>query len=153
MSQRKAALFLFVHVGRCTGAHAAAWRMPDASPSPALDFERIEAIVQTAERGKFHGIFLSDILALAENYTHEALSRTVEAEGLEPFTLTSALAAVTSKIGLALTANTTYNEPYHVARKFASLDHISGGRAAWNVVAGGNNTEAKNFGLSEHADH
>lgn len=153
MSQRSAVLFLFVHIGNWEGAHVGAWRMPDAPASPALDFERIKGMVLKAEQGKFHGIFLSDILALPDNYSQEALAHTVEAEGLEPFTLTSALAASTSKIGLALTANTTYNEPYHVARKFASLDHLSSGRSAWNVVAGGNHTEARNFSLSEHVDH
>lgn len=153
MSKRKAALFLFMHVGHWRGIHAGAWREPDGPENPTLDFAFIKKMVLTAERGKFHGVFLSDVLALLDNYSHDALARTVEAEQYEPFTLCSALAACTSKIGLALTANTTYNEPYHVARKFASLDHLSGGRAAWNIVAGGSNTEAQNFSVGEHIDH
>lgn len=151
--KRKAALFFFVHVGLWEGIHTGAWRMPGSSQSPALDFEAIKNLTLTAERGKLHGVFLSDILALPDLYTPEGLSKTVEAEGHDPFVLTSALAAVTDKIGLALTANTTYNEPYLVARKFASLDHISGGRTAWNVVAGANNTEAHNFNQEAALDH
>ena len=71
-------------------------------------------------------------------------ARTQNAE-LEPLTLLSALAAVTSRIGLVATASTTYNEPFHIARKFASLDHISGGRAGWNIVTSWSDAEARNF--------
>lgn len=153
MADRSAALFLFVHLGTWDGMHAGAWRSPDVPGTAATDFERIKHLVQTAERGKFHGVFLADTLALLHNMSHEAIAGTTEAEWLEPFTLCSALAACTNRIGLALTANTTYNEPYHVARKFASLDHISGGRVAWNIVAGGNRIEAMNFSRSEHMQH
>ncbi|WP_268602555.1 LLM class flavin-dependent oxidoreductase, partial [Escherichia coli] len=71
----------------------------------------------------------------------------------EPLTLLSALAAVTEKIGLIATVSTTYNEPYHVARKFASLDHISGGRSGWNLVTSSGQGEAQNFNLDEHVEH
>lgn len=83
----------------------------------------------------------------------EALKRSHTVTSFEPFTLLSALSQVTEKIGLAATASTTYDEPYHIARRFASLDHISNGRAAWNIVTTGNPESSKNFGQDEHMQH
>jgi FMN-dependent oxidoreductase (nitrilotriacetate monooxygenase family) len=108
--------------------------------------------VQALERGKFDAIFLADSLARQE-MPKNALARSSSVTSFEPFTLLAALAPLTEHIGLIATASTTYNEPYHVARKFASLDHISGGRAGWNMVTSGNPNEALNFGLAEHTEH
>jgi len=95
---------------------------------------------------------MADHLAVL-NMPVEALKRSHTITSFEPFTLLSALSQVTEKIGLAATASTTYDEPYHIARRFASLDHLSNGRAAWNIVTTGNPESAKNFGLDEHVEH
>src|SRR5208282_2823993 len=107
---------------------------------------------QTLERGKFDAFFMADHLAVL-NMPLQALKRSATVTSFDPLTLLPALAVVTEHLGLIATASTTYNEPYHVARKFASLDHLSGGRAGWNVVTSGNPDEAMNFGLEEHVDH
>jgi FMN-dependent oxidoreductase (nitrilotriacetate monooxygenase family) len=95
---------------------------------------------------------MADHLAVL-NMPEEALKRSHTVTSFEPFTLLSALAAVTDKIGLAATASTTFDEPYHIARRFASLDHISQGRAAWNIVTTANPDAALNFGKEEHLVH
>ncbi|KAK4201916.1 luciferase-like domain-containing protein [Triangularia verruculosa] len=95
---------------------------------------------------------MADHLAVL-NMPIEALQRSHTVTSFEPFTLLSALSVVTEKIGLVATASTTFDEPYHVARRFASLDHLSSGRAAWNIVTTANPESAKNFGLEEHVDH
>jgi FMN-dependent oxidoreductase (nitrilotriacetate monooxygenase family) len=95
---------------------------------------------------------MADHLAVL-NMPVQALKRSATVTSFDPLTLLPALAVLTKRIGLIATASTTYNEPYHVARKFASLDHISGGRAGWNVVTSGNPDEAMNFGLEEHVEH
>lgn len=135
-----------------SGHHVAAWRHPLAQADASLDFEHFKHIAQTAERGKFDALFIADVVALWGHH-HDALSRTARAEHFEPLTLMSALAAVTQHIGLIATATTTYNEPYHIARKFASLDHLSKGRAAWNLVTSVVSDEAWNFGRENHVDH
>ena len=104
------------------------------------------------ERGKFDAFFMADHLAVL-NMPMEALKRSATVTSFDPLTLLPALAVVTEHLGLIATASTTYNEPYHVARKFASLDHISGGRAGWNVVTTSNPDAAMNFGLEEHVEH
>jgi FMN-dependent oxidoreductase (nitrilotriacetate monooxygenase family) len=124
---------------RGSGHHAAAWKHPDANPKADLDLEYYHEIAKIAERG------LLDALFMADNYS--GLGRR-----LEPFTLLSALAALTKNIGLIATVGTTYNDPYHVARKFASLDHISKGRAGWNIVTGHSQADADNFSRSEHPE-
>ncbi|MNN55764.1 putative monooxygenase MoxC [compost metagenome] len=96
-------------------------------------------------------VFLADGYAVSEKYP-EAVSQTVTVRP-EPLTLLSALSAVTEHVGLTATVSTTYNEPFHVARKFASLDHLSGGRAAWNVVTSANAAEALNFNQKDHLLH
>jgi FMN-dependent oxidoreductase (nitrilotriacetate monooxygenase family) len=133
------------------GHHVAAWRYPDAEISGILNFDFYKRLAQTAERGLFDMIFLADGLALwgcgEAQITHAVNTRP------EPLTLLSALSAVTERIGLAATVSTTYNEPFHVARKFASLDHLSGGRAGWNVVTSGSEAEAFNFSKEAHLLH
>jgi alkanesulfonate monooxygenase len=136
-----------------TGHHIAAWRHPDAYAEAAVDFKHWTQLAQTAERGRFDMLFLADMTAM-RNWPLDRSSRVhTYVAGFEPITLLSALSAVTSHIGLVATATTTYNEPFHVARKFASLDHLSGGRAAWNLVTSTNIGEAFNFGREEHLEH
>ncbi|OCT21250.1 LLM class flavin-dependent oxidoreductase [Pseudomonas putida] len=135
-----------------SGHHVAAWRHPLAQADASQDFEHFKAIARSAERGKFDALFIADVVALWGHHL-DALSRTARAEHFEPLTLMSALAAVTERIGLIATATTTYNEPYHIARKFASLDHLSKGRAAWNLVTSVVADEAWNFGREQHIDH
>ncbi|AJY76535.1 LLM class flavin-dependent oxidoreductase [Paenibacillus beijingensis] len=133
------------------GHHVAAWRYPDTAASEVLSFRFYKKLAQTAERGKFDMVFLADSNAIYEKYP-EAVAQTVTVRP-EPLTLLSALSAVTEHVGLAATVSTTYNEPFHVARKFASLDHLSGGRAAWNVVTSANPAEAQNFSKDQHLLH
>jgi FMN-dependent oxidoreductase (nitrilotriacetate monooxygenase family) len=136
-----------------TGHHIASWRHPDAYAPAHVDFAHYKELAQTAERGKFDLLFLADSPAM-RNWPPERQSRVATyIAGFEPITLLSALAAVTEHIGLVATATTTYNEPLHIARKFASLDHISGGRAGWNLVTSTNPKEAQNFGKDTHLAH
>jgi alkanesulfonate monooxygenase len=136
-----------------TGNHVAAWLHPGAQIDAGTNVEHYIAIAQTAERAKFDLMFLADAVATRDGNL-EALSRwPTYMAYFEPLTLLSAIASVTRRIGLVSTATTSYNEPYNVARKFASLDHISHGRAGWNVVTSANRSEAYNFGRDEHFEH
>ncbi|MGV2103858.1 LLM class flavin-dependent oxidoreductase [Rhizobium sp. 21-4511-3d] len=137
-----------------TGHHIAAWRHPDAQADAGSNFAHYVELAQLAERGKFDLIFMADGVG-TRGTDIEALSRTATryVAQFEPITLLSALAAVTRNIGFVATASTSYNEPYHIARKFASLDHISGGRAGWNLVTSSSEHEAHNFGRDEHYAH
>ncbi|TBV10878.1 LLM class flavin-dependent oxidoreductase [Stutzerimonas kirkiae] len=136
------------------GYHAAAWRLPEVPRHANLDWQYYLRSAQAAERGKFDMIFFADGVAVRENLDdREVLARTPSVVNLEPLTLLSALATHTRHIGLVGTASTTYNEPYHIARKFASLDHISGGRAAWNLVTSWSLGEARNFGRDTPLDY
>jgi len=137
---------------RPVSIHTGAWRYPGGLPDGNFNFAHYRRFAQTLERGKFDAIFLADSLALLK-MPEGALKRSATVTSFEPITLLSALAAITEHLGLIATASTTYNEPYHIARKFASLDHISGGRAGWNLVTSGNPNEAPNFGLTEHVEH
>src|SRR5690625_308784 len=130
-----------------TGHHIAAWRHPDVTAEGAENFEFFQEIAQIAERGKLDMLFLSDGL------TFDRLSHPAEQVRYEPLTLLSALSVVTKQIGLAATASTTYNEPFHIARKFSSIDHLSEGRSGWNVVTSYYEEEAKNFNHDKHLDH
>ncbi|MBR3117847.1 LLM class flavin-dependent oxidoreductase [Oceanobacillus sp. FSL W7-1309] len=130
-----------------TGHHMASWRHPDVPADGFEDFNFYREVAEIAEKGKLDMIFLSDGLSF------HRLSHPAELVRLDPLTLLPALAAVTKKIGLAATASTTYNEPFHLARKFASLDHISNGRSAWNVVTSYYEHEASNFSKKEHLAH
>lgn len=130
------------------GYHLAAWRHPDASAGGNMELQHAVRVTQAAERGLLDMAFLADGVGIRFNDVPAgSLARTSKNVQFEPLTLLSALAMVTSCVGLVATASTTYNEPYHVARKFASLDHISGGRAGWNVVTSATDMEAQNFGL------
>ncbi|UUZ85210.1 LLM class flavin-dependent oxidoreductase [Paenibacillus sp. P26] len=133
------------------GHHVAAWRYPDAAAEEIMSLRFYKKLAQTAERGKFDMIFLADGYAVNERFP-SAVQHAVHTR-FEPFTLLSALAGATEHIGLAATVSTTYNEPFHVARKFASLDHLSGGRAGWNVVTSSSEAEAHNFGREDHLKH
>jgi FMN-dependent oxidoreductase (nitrilotriacetate monooxygenase family) len=132
--------------------HTAAWRYPGAWPDANFNFAHLKRFAQTLERGRFDAFFMADHLAVL-NMPIQGLKRSATVTSFDPLTLLPALAVVTEHLGLIATASTTYNEPYHVARKFASLDHLSGGRAGWNVVTSGNPDEAQNFGLEEHVEH
>lgn len=135
-----------------TGHHIAAWRHPGAQADAAVNFRHYVDLARRAEAAKFDAIFLADAVGV-RNTDLPSLSRTARSDHFEPLTLLSALAAVTEKIGLIATVSTTYNEPYHVARKFASLDQISGGRSGWNLVTSSGQGEAQNFNLDEHVEH
>jgi len=148
--RRQLALAAFFHP---TGHHVAAWLHPESQIDAGTNFRHYVQLAQTAERANFDFIFLADAAAVRHGQLN-ALRRWPQYMAyFEPITLLSALAAVTEHIGLVSTATTSYNEPYHVARKYASLDHISGGRAGWNVVTSGNLSEAWNFGREEHYEH
>jgi N-acetyl-S-(2-succino)cysteine monooxygenase len=136
-----------------TGHHVAAWRHPDADADGGLDFAHYKRLAQTAERAKFDMVFLADGVAVRRDHNLDSLSRSGQLVHFEPLTLLSALSAVTEHIGLVATASTTYNEPYHIARKFASLDYLSNGRAGWNVVTSASEAEAKNFNRDKHMEH
>src|SRR5438067_9103594 len=132
--------------------HTAAWRYPGAWPDANFNFQHLKRFAQTLERGRFDAFFMADHLAVL-NMPLEALKRSHTVTSFEPFTLLSALAGATEHIGLIATGSTTFDEPYHVARRFASLDHISGGRAGWNIVTTSNPDAALNFGLDDHMEH
>ncbi|MFB9948622.1 LLM class flavin-dependent oxidoreductase [Rhizobium puerariae] len=137
---------------RPVSLHTGAWRYPGAYPDANFNFAHIKSFAEKLEKAKFDAFFMADHLAVL-NMPVEALKRSHTVTSFEPFTLLSALAAVTDRIGLAATASTTFDEPYHVARRFASLDHISNGRAAWNIVTTSNPDAARNFGFDEHVEH
>jgi len=137
---------------RPTTIHTGAWRYPGAWPDANFNFPHIKRLAQTLERGKFDAFFMADHMAVL-NMPTKALKRSHTATSFEPFTLLSALSQATERLGLAATASTTFDTPYHIARRFASLDHISGGRAAWNVVTTSNPDAALNFGMDEHMEH
>ena len=137
---------------RPVSLHTGAWRYPGAYADANFNFEHLKSFIRKLEDAKFDAFFMADHLAVL-NMPVEALKRSHTVTSFEPFTLLSALSVVTEKIGLAATASTTYDEPYHIARRFASLDHLSNGRAAWNIVTTGNPESAKNFGLDEHVEH
>jgi len=135
------------------GHHIAAWRDAGVDPHARQSLPHYVEIARTAERGKFDLLFTADTNATFGPDDVETWSRTTAASRLEPLTLLGALAAVTERIGLVATATTTYYEPYHVARFFASLDQISGGRAGWNLVTSLATAEAYQFGRDTHAAH
>jgi FMN-dependent oxidoreductase (nitrilotriacetate monooxygenase family) len=144
MTHRQLHLNLFIYPD---GHHEAAWRHPESEPERVLDLEYYAELALKAERATFDAIFLADGPALADNIRYASRFR------IEPFTWLAALAAVTSRIGLIGTASTTYTEPYNLARLFAGLDHLSRGRAGWNIVTTGAPDAAQNFGQEEHPVH
>jgi alkanesulfonate monooxygenase len=149
MADRQLRLGAFM---RPVGIHTGWWRYPGAYPDANFHFQHLKRFAQTLERGRFDAFFMADHLAVL-NMPIKALRRSATVTSLEPFTLLSALAGATEYIGLVATGSTTFDEPYHVARRFASLDHISGGRAGWNIVTTSNPDAALNFGRGDHLDH
>ncbi|WP_313027990.1 LLM class flavin-dependent oxidoreductase [Brucella sp.] len=136
------------------GHHIAAWRHPDAVANAGINFDYYRNVASLAEAAKFDLLFLADG-AGTRGDNLEILSRTAHSyvAQFEPLTLLSALSAVTSHIGLVATASSSFNEPFHIARKFASLDHLSGGRAGYNLVTSASDFEARNFNLDRHYEH
>lgn len=133
--------------------HLAGWRLPDSYADAGMKLDRWIEFARTMERGKLDMLFIADSIGTSGADDLEAIRHNPQLDRFEPFTVLSALSAVTSRIGLAATCHTTYNEPYHVARKFASLDHLSGGRAGWNFVTGANAEDAANFSRDHHIVH
>jgi FMN-dependent oxidoreductase (nitrilotriacetate monooxygenase family) len=129
------------------GHHEAAWRLPESDPFANVDVRHYVNLARIAERGKLDSLFLADSPVLWNSIGRRP------AGGLEPTVLLTALAGATEHIGLIATASTTYNEPYNLARRFASLDHISHGRAGWNVVTTAGVDAARNFNLDELPAH
>ncbi len=130
-----------------TGHHEASWLHPSTHPERLTDIAYYRETAAIAERGTFDSLFFADQLAVGRSVKHVAQGK------LEPLTLLSALAGSTEHIGLIGTASTTYNEPYNLARQFASLDHISQGRAGWNIVTSWSAEAAGNFGLAQRNAH
>ncbi|MFE5185465.1 LLM class flavin-dependent oxidoreductase [Streptomyces sp. NPDC056628] len=130
-----------------TGHHEASWRLPESDPYAHVDLAHYVRLARTAERGTFDSLFLADGPQLWSNLAQRP------AGSLEPLTLLTALATATEHIGLIATASTSYNSPYNLARKFASLDIVSGGRAGWNIVTTAGAEAARNFGLDAEPAH
>lgn len=132
-----------------TGMHVASWRHPKSKPNASIDPSAFIKFAQIAEKGKFDIAFIADSLAINKESHPQILNR------FDPVVIITAMAAATEKIGIVGTASTTYNEPYILARQFASVDHISGGRAGWNMVTTSDATgeTALNFSLEKHWEH
>jgi FMN-dependent oxidoreductase (nitrilotriacetate monooxygenase family) len=135
---------LFLHD---TGHHEASWRLPESDPHANLSLAAHQHLARVAEDAKFDSVFLADSPVLWSDPGRRPSGK------LEPTLLLAALAATTSRIGLIATASTSYNEPYNLARRFASLDHLSGGRAGWNIVTTAGEAAARNFGLDDQPLH
>jgi FMN-dependent oxidoreductase (nitrilotriacetate monooxygenase family) len=142
--KRQLHLNLFFH---SRGHHEASWRHPDTSPLALTDIRYYQDLARRAEAAKFDSVFLADQLALGEDVAQAART------WLEPITVLAALAVSTSRIGMIATASTTYTEPFNLARQFASIDHISNGRVAWNIVTSWLATAARNFGATGQVSH
>ncbi|SEF05730.1 LLM class flavin-dependent oxidoreductase [Streptomyces sp. Ag109_O5-10] len=130
-----------------TGHHEASWRLPESDPYAHVDLGHYVGLARTAERGTFDSLFLADGPHLWGSVAQRP------AGALEPLTLLTALATATEHIGLIATASTSYNSPYNLARRFASLDIVSGGRAGWNIVTTAGADAARNFGIDEEPAH
>src|SRR5256884_2695110 len=149
MPQRQLKLGAFM---RPVSIHTGAWRYPGAWPDANFNFARIKQLIQKLEAGKFDAFFMADHLAVL-NMPMEALKRSATVTPFDPLTLLPVLAVHTEHLGLIATASTTFEPAYTIARRFASLDHISNGRAGWNLVTTSNPDAALNFGLTEHMEH
>ena len=144
-----------LHLGafmRPSSIHTGAWRYPGAWRDSNFNFAHLKYCAQKLEAGRFDAFFMADHMAVL-NMPVEALKRSHTVTSFEPFTLLSALSQATHHIGLVATGSTTFDAPYHIARRFASLDHLSNGRAGWNIVTTSNPDAAFNFGLDEHMEH
>ncbi|MFT5511362.1 MAG: FMN-dependent oxidoreductase (nitrilotriacetate monooxygenase family) [Hyphomicrobiaceae bacterium] len=144
-----------LHLGafmRPVSIHTAWWRYPGSEPDANFSLEHIVSFAQTLERGCFDAFFMADHLAVL-NMPIDALKRSATVTSFDPLTLLPALSMVTKHLGLIATASSTFEPPYLIARRFASLDHISGGRAGFNLVTTSNPDAALNFGLTDHMEH
>ncbi len=137
---------------RPVSIHTAWWRYPGSAPDANFNLGRLAAFARTLERGCFDAFFMADHLAVL-NMPMDALKRSATVTSFDPLTLLPALAMATERLGLIATASTTFEPPYTVARRFASLDHISNGRAGWNLVTTSNPDAALNFGQTEQMAH
>jgi FMN-dependent oxidoreductase (nitrilotriacetate monooxygenase family) len=141
---RQLHLNLFIH---SRGHHEASWRHPQSSPLPLTDIRYYQDLAQRAETALFDSVFLADQLALGDDASQAART------WLEPITVLAAMAVVTTRIGLIATCSTTYTEPFNLARQFGSIDHISNGRAGWNIVTSWLATAAANYGSAGQVSH
>jgi FMN-dependent oxidoreductase (nitrilotriacetate monooxygenase family) len=148
-AQRQLKLGAFM---RPASIHTGAWRYPGAWPDMNFNIAHMRRCIKTLEAAKFDAFFMADHMAVL-NMPVEALKRSHTVTSFEPFTLLSALSQVTENIGLVATGSTTFDAPYHIARRFASLDHLSGGRAGWNIVTTSNPDAALNFGMDALMEH
>ncbi|WP_183130482.1 MULTISPECIES: LLM class flavin-dependent oxidoreductase [unclassified Rhodococcus (in: high G+C Gram-positive bacteria)] len=150
MAQRRERMVLGAYLSYGTGHHAASWRHPTTSVDSTRSFRHHVRMIETAEHYGFDLMFLSDAPAV---FNDDRGGRGGRVASFEPMTLMSALATHSHDIGLVVTSSTTYKEPYNVAREYASLDLISGGRACWNLVTTSKLAAARNFGLPAHPEH
>ncbi len=130
-----------------SGVYPSAWRLPDSRPDAFVDIDHFVRVARVAERGKLDAIFLADTPAINDRIDYRPFN------ALEPTVVLASVAAATSHVGLVATASTTYNEPYNLARRFASLDLISRGRAGWNVVTTADAAAGRNFGFAGASEH
>ena len=147
-------LVAFMQASNCSN-YTGSWRHPETSPD-YLDLRYYQGIAQTLEGAKFHMAFIDDRLAMPSRFGDsyaEAVEHGVRVVKLDLVPVITAMGLATSRLGLGATYSTTYYSPFHVARLFASVDHFTAGRAAWNVVTSLNDSEAHNFGVSEHLEH
>ncbi len=151
---RKMLLVAFLQASNCSN-YTGSWRHPETAPG-FMDLEFYQNIAATLERGKFHLAFIDDRLAMPSRFGdsfEEAIENGIRVVKLDLIPIITAMGLATKHLGLGATYSTTYFSPYHVARLFASLDHFTKGRAAWNVVTSLNDSEAQNFGVEEHLEH
>ena len=147
-------LSAFMQASNCSN-YAPSWRHPETEPG-FLGFEYYQHIARVLEEGKFHLSFLDDRLVMPSRYadsTDEAVRYSIRKVKLDPVPVVTALALATRQLGVGITYSTTCYAPYHLARLFATLDHMTAGRVAWNVVTSLNDSEAQNFGLDHHMEH
>jgi FMN-dependent oxidoreductase (nitrilotriacetate monooxygenase family) len=130
-----------------SGVYASAWRLPDSDPAACFDVQHYVNVAKIAERGKFDAIFLADTPAITDRIDLRPF------QAMEPTIVLATVAASTTHVGLIATASTTYNEPYNIARRFATLDHASRGRVGWNAVTTADSSASRNFGLSNVLEH
>lgn len=149
-SLRQMHLGAFVHE---TGQHVAAWRHPRAHVNSGTSFDEMKETARIAEQGKFDFLFLADSASVSTWGNPDQRSRMGKVVKFEPMTILSALAATTTNLGLVATSTTTYNEPYTLARQFASLDQISGGRSGWNLVTSNSEDDSLNYSREDHMAH
>ncbi|UUZ93651.1 NtaA/DmoA family FMN-dependent monooxygenase [Paenibacillus sp. P25] len=143
--QRRLHLNLFL---TAAGHHEGAWRHPDTDVTQLLEFDHFVRLARKAEEAKFDSLFMADRYSASKQaVAYGAMF------GLEPLTLLTALAVATKRIGLIATLSTSFNEPFNVARRFASIDHLSKGRAGWNIITSGTDAEAQNFSYDQIPEH